>query len=363
MSRGHFPLRLIPVSLSITIMSAFDDMDEGYEGALVDIDEDFDVDAMSDVEADDEDESGEFMALVMRLCGQRVAENELTGRVETEDEVFSAVMGSAEIANYMVSTGAIKSAGDHAQANDNALKGVSQLEIDKANNAMASSTVTIVDYTGDQVMHERVRNLLIDGLTHQGDTSNPQVQAMNKWVVKTALESDLTNIKRFYIDEGMPFLVAVIEVKSEGKTEEEIVGCGGLAKAGALSSTYEVEALDPHKGNHECEIVCLSVHKHYRRHGIGTTLVSRLEDRARTLGYEAVTATVLESSSSNINSEEKHSGHPGIGLLTGDRCNFVEVGSGVSVDTATLLGTSPSKTQRKKVASMQFTCHLLKKKL
>ena len=134
-------------------MSSFQDFKDDNDEEFIEFDEDFDVDAMSEGEGDDEEEEpGEFETLVMNLCGQRIAENELLGRVETEDEVFQAVMGSTEIANYMVSAGAIQSADDHANANDTVLKGVSQQEVDRAKTALANSSVQIIAYTGEQAM-------------------------------------------------------------------------------------------------------------------------------------------------------------------------------------------------------------------
>ena len=187
-------------------MSSFQDFKDDIDEEFIEFDEDFDVDAMSEGEGDDEEEEpGEFETLVMNLCGQRMAENELLGRVETEDEVFQAVMGSTEIANYMVSAGAIQSADDHANANDTVLKGVSQQEVDRAKTALANSSVQIIAYTGEQTMHDQVRNLLIDALTHQGDTSDPQVRAVNQKIVKAAVNSDLSDIKRYYTDKGMRF--------------------------------------------------------------------------------------------------------------------------------------------------------------
>ena len=105
----------------------------------------------------------------------------------------------------MVSAGAIQSADDHANANDTVLKGVSQQEVDRAKTALANSSVQIIAYTGEQAMHDQVRNLLIDALTHQGDTSDPQVRAVNQKIVKAAVNSDLSDIKRYYTDKGMPF--------------------------------------------------------------------------------------------------------------------------------------------------------------
>ena len=295
-------------------MSSFEDVKSHdhneEEDDIVDFDEDFDVDAMS--EEGDESPS-DFETLVMKLCGQRVAENELLGRVETEDEVFQAVIGSAEIANYMVSAGAIQSADDHATANDTALKGVSQQEVDRANTALTSGSVQIIAYTGEQTMHDQVRNLLIDALTHQGDTSDPQVQAVNQKIVKAAVDTDLGDMKRYYADEGMPFMVAVIETKDErGNCVEEVVGCGGLSNEGALLPFKLEGGEEKDKKGGVCEIVRLAVHKYYRRHGVGASLVMALEERARDLGYDAVIANVLVTHTMRTKDNEGGGGRDGV---------------------------------------------------
>ena len=122
-------------------------------GDFIDIDDDFDVDAeiegMDDEgnESDDQAEASEFEVMVVSLCHSREVENGLIGRVETEDEVFAAVMKSPEIANFMVSTGMIEKAEDHAARNEGALKIVSQLDESRAKEALTTNEVRIVPFS------------------------------------------------------------------------------------------------------------------------------------------------------------------------------------------------------------------------
>ena len=77
-------------------------------------------------EGGEEEEDGEFEAIVGMLCAKREAENKRTGRTETDDEIFEAITKTAEFKAVLAKSmpdGKLRE--DHDKAHATALKAAS----------------------------------------------------------------------------------------------------------------------------------------------------------------------------------------------------------------------------------------------
>lgn len=278
---------------------------------FIDIDEDFDVDAelegMEDdmLGADEMAEASEFEVMVVSLCGARMAENELIGRVETEDEVFAAVMQSPEIAQFMVSTGMIEKAEDHAARSEGALLIVNQLEESRAKEALTTNDIRIVLFedVGEKAAFytKCVQNLQVQNARGHDEAE----EEFYKWMAKQAVDDDLKDITASYTNKGMPFLLALIDVKDDRGIEyEEVIGCVGLSNEGDYDPLGSIaDTADNTRSRNKskksgndvlhCELSRLSVQRHYRRHGVASKLVAAAEEKARSQGFAGMIASVF----------------------------------------------------------------------
>ena len=344
-------------------------------GDFIDIDDDFDVDAeiegMDDEgnESDDQAEASEFEVMVVCLCQSREVENELIGRVETEDEVFAAVMQSPEIANFMVSTGMIEKAEDHAARNEASLKIVSQLEESRAKEALTTNEVRIVPFSeiGKKTMYY---TRLVQHLQVQ-NAGDHEEEEFYKWMAKQAVDNDLKDITASYTNKGMPFLLALIDVKDDrGEEYEEVIGCVGLKNEGDYdplgSSSGSIGKINSKQGDHDdthyCELARLSVRKNYRRHGVASRLVTAAEERGRTLGFAGMVANVfVTGGDANKDSDAAITLLLSSGGGTGD--NNYSVDTQTDVPVADLLGQSSKKKRKKAMAGAGVVRYTLRKLL
>lgn len=341
----------------------------GFQTPVVDIDaEDFDLDAelermVEEEEEDDEDDDREFELLVVSLCGARMSENVLIGRVETEDEVFAAVIQGSEIANFMVSTGVVKNVDEHAAAHVGALKGVSQLDKIRAEEALNSHEVRIIPFEEASLNAvESVNNLVIDNF-HNSDAPSDEAAEFYKWMAKKAVDEDLCDIRARYTEKGLPFLLAVLDVKDDRGIEyQELVGCVGLMNEGdydpILSDKKENSSSSPAGGATHAELTVLSVQKHYRRHGVGSKLVSAVEEKARVQGFETIVASVFVTGGDGDASRDSHAAMALLLRGNGDAGGGYSVDRQSEVHVGELLGHS--RKRRKKAADSVVRYHLRK---
>ena len=383
----HFIVLDCPHLTLIDLIVAVRGANQGKMGDFVDFGDGFDIDeVLNEMEEetgsdmDEEQGPSDFQSLVVSLCTQRVGENELIGRMETEEEVFQAVMGSPEIAAFMVSTGFIDSADDHATANDSALKSVSQHEETRAKETIASNEVRIIALDDSTTLaHDHdVRNLVLDSINTSASGGSPspvpEHEEFFKFLAKHAMAEggDLRNLKESYYgsNSGMPLLVAVVETRGDdGKPIEEVVGCVGLTQIGAYDpiDPAPVPAAGSSSGNteqrqqqqqHYCCMSRLAVKRYYRRHGVGSKLVAAIEEKARSLGFVGVVANVLVSGTYNADAAAGSSSSAAIALL--QKTGYALAGEGKVVPVEELL--SLSKKQRKKM-SVPLMLYQLKRDL
>ena len=127
------------------------------------------------------------------------------------------MMQSPEIAQFMVSAGMIEIAEDHAARNEGRIPIVNQLEESRAKEALTTNDIRIVLFedVGEKAACPLTLNVCPIFQVQNARGHDEAEEEFYKWMAKQAVDDDLKDITAGYTSKGMPFLLALIDVKDD----------------------------------------------------------------------------------------------------------------------------------------------------